>query len=68
LGNNQTFPSHFTQETNFWVSPHPPKNSPLPIPLKKTSFEFTSSSPPHPKNTLLEKKKLKKKFKKKKNS
>jgi hypothetical protein len=32
LQNNQSSPSHATQETTFWVSPHPPKNSPIPIP------------------------------------
>jgi hypothetical protein len=31
LKNNQTFPSHATQETNLWINFHPQKNSPLPI-------------------------------------
>jgi len=31
LKNNQTSPSHATQETNLWISPHPKNNSPLPI-------------------------------------
>jgi hypothetical protein len=31
LKNNQTSPSHATQLTNLWISPHPFKKSPLPI-------------------------------------
>jgi hypothetical protein len=60
LKNNQTSPSHATQETTFWVSPHTKNNSPIHIPLKKPPLErdgITPSSPPHPKKTLLKKKK-----------
>jgi hypothetical protein len=52
LKNNQTFPSHATQETNPWVSPHPKNDSPFPTPSKKTPLErggITPSSPLHPK-------------------
>jgi len=59
LKNNQTSPSHATQETTLWDSPHPKKNSPVPIPLKKPLLErggITPSSPLHPKKTFLKKK------------
>jgi len=53
LKNNQTSPSHATQKTTFWVSPHPKKNSPISIPLKKKPLlergGITPSSPPHKK-------------------
>jgi hypothetical protein len=34
LKNNQTSPSHATQETTLLVSPHTKKHSPIPNPLK----------------------------------
>jgi hypothetical protein len=59
LRNNQTSPSHATQETNLWIS-HIPKKITSPNPFKKTPplerGGITSSSPPYPTKTFLKKK------------
>jgi len=61
LKKNQTSPSHATQETTFWVSPHPKKESLLPIPPKKTPLErgeiTLKPSPPHPKKPFWKRRK-----------
>jgi len=59
LRNNQTSPSHATQETDLWVSPHPKNNSPLPIPYKNLLWKGVGL--PHP--PFLTQKKPKKKEK-----
>jgi hypothetical protein len=52
LKNNQTFPSHATQETTHWITFHPQKHSPIPFFKQKLALEkggITQSSTPHPK-------------------
>jgi hypothetical protein len=55
----QTFPSHATQKTTYWVNPHPKKIHLSQSLKKKPSLkkdEITPSSLPHPKKTLFKKK------------